>query len=90
MRTPAMKLPPQIQKFAIFLFAVSVTLGAFYLAIKGMQWLFVYMGSFGLNDPAPSLRIVGGIFLTAVVILRFYLRWRAKTARKKNEAKARN
>ena len=78
-----MKLPPQIQKFAIFLFAVTVTLCAFYLAIKGMQWMFVYIGSFGLNEPAPRLRLVGGIFLTAVVILRFYLRWRDKAARKK-------
>jgi len=78
-----MKLPPQIQKFAIFLFAAVCTLGVFYLAIKGMQWMFVYIGSFGLNEPSPSLRIVGGIFLAAVVILRFYLRWRVKTAKKK-------
>lgn len=81
-----MKLPPALLKFGIFLFAAICTLGAFYLALKGMQWVFVYIGSFGLSEPAPSLRIVGGIFLAAVVILRFYLRRRAKLARSKKRS----
>jgi hypothetical protein len=78
-----MKLPPALQKIAVFLIAISATLIVFYLVIKGMQWVFSYIGAFGLTQPASSLRIVGAVFVGAIVVLRFYLRRKAKQARQK-------
>ena len=80
-----MKLPPQLIKFAIFLIAVTCTFGLFYLAYLGMLWLYVYMGSFGLHAPSPNLRVVGGGFLAAIVVLRMYMRWRSKRAKPKKK-----
>ena len=80
-----MKLPPALQKIVVFLISIAATLIVFYLVIKGMQWVFSYIGAFGLTQPAASLRIVGAVFVGAVVVLRFYLRRKAKQARQKKK-----
>jgi hypothetical protein len=81
-----MKFPPALQKIAIFLIAIAATLLVFFLVIKGMQWVFSYIGAFGLTQPAASLRIVGAIVVGGIVVLRFYLRRRAKLAREKKKS----
>ncbi|HEX7641071.1 MAG TPA: hypothetical protein VF450_01835 [Noviherbaspirillum sp.] len=80
-----MKFPPVLIKVAAFLAAILLTLAVVLLVPKGMAWIFSYIGAFGVTEPAPSLRIVGAVVVGAVVVLRFYLRFRAKQARKKKK-----
>jgi hypothetical protein len=70
-------------KIAIFVVAVVCTAGLSYVAVKGMYWVFDYVGSFGQGAPHATARVVGGIVIGAVVLLRFYFRRRAAVARKK-------
>jgi len=81
-----MKFPPALQKIAIFLIAITATLLVFYLVLRGMQWVFSYIGAFGVTAPAASLRVVGGIVVGGIVVLRFYLRYKAKKAKGKKKA----
>lgn len=80
-----MKFPPFLIKIAAFLAAILLTLGIVLLVSKGMAWIFSYIGAFGVTRPAQSLPIVGAIVLGFVVVLRFYLRRRAKQARQKKK-----
>lgn len=80
-----MKFPPALQKIAIFLIAISATLLVFYLVLRGMQWVFAYIGAFGVTQPAASLRVVGGIVVGGIVVLRLYLRRRARLAQEKKK-----
>jgi hypothetical protein len=80
-----MKFPPVLIKIAAFHAAILLTLGIVYLVPKGMAWVFSYIGAFGVTQPATSLPIVGAVVLGLVVVLRFYLRRRAKLARQKKK-----
>jgi uncharacterized membrane protein len=80
-----MKFPPVLIKVAAFLAAILLTLAIVYLVPKGMGWVFSYIGAFGVTRPAESLPMVGAIVLGVVVVLRFYLRRRAKQARQKKK-----
>lgn len=68
-------------RIAIFVLAVVCTAGLAYAAVKGMQWVFVYAGSFGQSGTHPTLRLVGAVVIAIIVALRFYVRRRAKNAR---------
>ena len=70
-------------KIAIFIIAVLCAVALGYLATGGMHLLFGYFGSFSDGKPHPELRIGGAIVLGIIVVLRFYLRHRAKLARKR-------
>jgi hypothetical protein len=68
-------------RIVIFIIAVLSTAALGYLALGGMHWIFAYVSSFDLSKPHPVLRIAGAIGIGLIVILRFYLRRRAKLAR---------
>jgi len=67
-------------KIAIFIIAVLGTGALGYLAMGGMHWVFDYVSGFDLSKPHPVLRVVGAVGIGLIVILRFYLRRRAKLA----------
>ena len=70
-------------KIAILLIAVLCTAALGFLATGGMHWIFAYFGSLDFDKPHPELRIIGAVVIGIIVILRFYLRRRAKLARRK-------
>lgn len=70
-------------KIAILVIAVLCTVCLGYLATGGMHWVFDYFGSLDSDKPHPELRIVGAVVIGIIVVLRFYLRRRAKLARRK-------
>jgi hypothetical protein len=71
-------------KIAIFIIAIVCTVGIAYAVVIGMHWVFVYIAGFSLSQLTPSLRIGGAIFIGIIVILRVYLRRRAKLQRKED------
>jgi len=70
-------------KIAILFIAVLCTAALGFLATGGMHWIFAYFGSLDFDKPHPELRIIGAVVIAFVVILRFYVRYRAKQARRK-------
>jgi hypothetical protein len=76
-------------RIAIFVLAVVCTAGLAYAAVKGMQWVFSYIGNFRQGEEHPMLRVVGGVVIAIVIGLRFYVSRRAKAAltNKKRQAK---
>lgn len=68
-------------KIAIFIVAALCTALLGYLATGGMHLLFEYIASFSDGKPHPELRIGGAVVLGIIVVLRFYFRHRAKSAR---------
>ncbi|HXA47327.1 MAG TPA: hypothetical protein VNW52_06840 [Burkholderiaceae bacterium] len=65
-------------KIAIFIIAVLCTVAIGYAVVIGMHWVFVYIGGFSISQLSPSFRLGGAIFIGVVVVLRVYLRRRAK------------
>ena len=71
-------------KIAIFIIAILCTVGIGYAVVIGMHWVFVAISGFSLSQLTPSLRLGGAIFIGIVVVLRVYLRRRAKLQRKED------
>jgi hypothetical protein len=80
----SMGLSDICKKMAVFIIAFLCTAGVAYAVVIGMHWVFVYIGGFSLSQLTPSLRIGGAIFIGIIVVLRVYLRRRAKLQRKED------
>ena len=71
-------------KIAVFIIAVICTVVIGYAVVIGMHWVFIYIAGFSLSQLTPSLRLGGAIFIGVIVVLRVYLRRRAKLQRKED------
>jgi hypothetical protein len=79
-----MALSDICKKVVIFIIAVLCTVGVGYAVVLGMRWVFVYIAGFSLSQLSPSFRLGGAIFIGVIVVLRVYLRRRAKLQRKED------